>query len=293
MHSEHAFTVRAGLEAGYSRAELRGDGWARPLHGVRMPLAAASAAADLVEAARAASADDQFFSHVTAARIHGMPLPPRLARDARIHVASPTGRARMRRPGIVGHRLKSQVVDVEGLRVEAIADAFVHLASMLSVEELVAIGDWAVSPHRAAPCTREDLAEAIRRYEGARGLNRARRAVALVRVGSESPQETAVRLLVELAGLPAPVLQHVVRDAHGDVVARLDLAWPRLRLALEYDGAHHFLSHEQGERDIARIRRLEQFGWTVIRITRRDLEDGGRALLAHIRAAYARCSAQA
>ncbi|WP_404313436.1 hypothetical protein LG314_06440 [Agrococcus terreus] len=292
MQAPRAFTVRDGIAAGLTRGELRGGEWCSPAHGVRVTGSVGDARADFAAAVRAAASDDQFFSHVTAARIHGMPLPARLAGDRRIHVASPTGRSRMVRPGVVGHRLKSEVVEVDGLRVEALADTFVHLASLLSIDELVVVGDWLVCRDRERPLLPADLGDAVRRYEGARGLVRARRAVALVRVGAESPQETATRLLLLRGGLPTPVLQHEVFDERGTFVGRLDIAWPSLRLAVEYEGEGHFVSHEQGERDVARLRELERLGWTIIRVTRRDLRHGGSAILAHIASVHARLSAR-
>ncbi|WAC65868.1 DUF559 domain-containing protein [Agrococcus sp. SL85] len=292
MQASRAFSVRDAIASGVTRGELRGGAWCAPAHGIRVTGSLGDTAADFAEAVRAAAGPDQFFSHLTAARIHGMPLPARLADDRRIHVASPTGRSRMVRPGVVGHRLKSEVIEVDGLRVEALPDAFVHLATILTVDELVAVGDWLVCRDRRQALSVEDLRDAIRRYDGARGLVRARRAVALVRVGAESPQETATRLLLVRGGLPEPVLQHEAFDERGTFVGRLDLAWPALRLAVEYDGEGHFTSHEQGERDIARLRELERLGWTVIRITRRDLRDGGARVLAHIARVHARLSAR-
>ncbi len=289
MRTDHAFTVRDALDSGMTPAELRSAAWDAPARGVRT---APAAPGGLVDAIRALAADDQFFSHTTAARIHGMPLPRRLEDDPRVHLASPTGAVRMRRPGVVGHRLKSEVVVVDGARVEAPADAFVHLATLLSVDELVAIGDWLVSPQRSQPCSVEELASAIRRYAGARGLVKARRALAQVRVGAESPRETAMRLLVVRAGLPAPVLQHEVRDAFGLFVGRLDLAWPALRLAVEYAGEHHFASAEAMERDVARLRELRRLGWTIIQVTKRDLRDGGRQIVRTIAEAFASCAAR-
>lgn len=291
MQAPNAFTVRDGIAAGLTPAELRGSEWTAPVHGVRVAGSVGDARADFVAAIRAATSDDQFFSHTTAARIHGMPLPKRLERDARIHVASPTGRSRMVRSGVVGHRLKSATTTVDGLVVETPADTFVHLAALLTVDELVIVGDWLVNPRRSDPLDVGDLRDTLRRYEGARGVAKARRALGMVRVGAESPRETTTRLLILRAGLPAPVLQHEVFDGAGTFVARLDLSWPRLRLAVEYDGEEHFTSHARGERDVHRIRALERLGWTIIRVTRSDLLDGGRALLDHIRAEHSRLAA--
>lgn len=288
MDSPHGFTLRAALDRGYSDAELRSMAFTTPARGARITAAIGDEARALFEAVRVLAKDDQFFSHATAARIHGMPLPLRLERERRVHLASPSGRARMRRPGVVGHRIRATVVVVEGMRVESRADTFVHLAAMLTLEELVSVGDWLVSPARAEALTVEELTDAVRRFGKARGLNRARRALMLIRVGAESPRETLVRLLV-IRALPEPVLQHKVFDASGTFIARLDLSWPLLKLGVEYDGEHH-AEPEQHARDQARLERLRALGWHIITVTKHDLEDGGRRILAEIAAAHRRYS---
>lgn len=108
-----------------------------------------------------------------------------------------------------------------------------------------------------------------------------------MRLGAESPAETRTRLLITDGGLPEPVAQHVVRDASGAFVGRLDLSWPGLLLAVEYDGQQHRVDSRQYAIDIERHRRLQELGWLVIRVTKEDLHDGGRRILSVIRAAYA------
>lgn len=289
MRSQHGFTVAEGLERGYSAAELRSMAFTAPARGARITAAVGDEAQALFEAVRVLAIDDQFFSHTTAARIHGMPLPARFEREARVHLASPSGRSRMQRPGVVGHRLKSEVEEIDGMRVESRADTFVHLATLLSLEELVAVGDWLVSTQRRAPLTVEQLMDALRRYDGARGLQRARRALALVRVGAESPRESLLRLLI-IGALPEPTLQYEVFDAAGAFVARLDLSWPRLRLGVEYDGEHH-MDPAQQERDRIRREQLRALGWHIVVVTKDDLLDGGTGILRQIVAAHRRCTA--
>jgi len=65
--------------------------------------------------------------------------------------------------------------------------------------------------------------------------------------------------------LPPCVPQHEVWDAGGAFVARLDLAWPELRVAVEYDGDHH-RDRTQHSRDLARHNRLRALGWTVLQV---------------------------
>lgn len=87
---------------------------------------------------------------------------------------------------------------------------------------------------------------------------------------SESPMETRLRLLLVDAGLPAPQAQFEVHDGSGRLIARVDLAWPARRLALEYEGDHH-REQAQFRRDVARFNALRAAGWTVIRLTADDV----------------------
>jgi hypothetical protein len=102
---------------------------------------------------------------------------------------------------------------------------------------------------------------------------------------AESPQESRLRLLVIRAGFPAPVLQHEILNLTGSVLYRLDLAWPALRIALEYDGheAHENRESEDAERD----RRMAARGWLVIR-ARKDVFTSPDGFLRQIEDAFRR-----
>jgi very-short-patch-repair endonuclease len=51
--------------------------------------------------------------------------------------------------------------------------------------------------------------------------------------------ETWFQLAIVDAGFPEPELNVDVRDAAGLLLGRVDMAWPELRIAFEYDGDHH------------------------------------------------------
>jgi hypothetical protein len=53
-----------------------------------------------------------------------------------------------------------------------------------------------------------------------------------------SPQETRLRLILHRSALPRPVPQYTVR-VDGRFVARVDLAWPEAKVAVEYEGVWH------------------------------------------------------
>jgi very-short-patch-repair endonuclease len=137
---------------------------------------------------------------------------------------------------------------------------------------LVAVGDHLVGeprfpdPGDPRPHVHIDELRTRLRMAGGRGVRRARSAAELVRVGSESPRESRLRLLAWEAGLPEPVLQFELRDRRDRRVGWFDLAWPEARLIAEYDGDQHRTSTHQYELDISRFDRAADEGWRVLRV---------------------------
>jgi very-short-patch-repair endonuclease len=126
---------------------------------------------------------------------------------------------------------------------------------------------------------RGDLGEAAERNTG-RGSRRTRRAVDLADARAESPPESRLRVLLALAGLPA-VPQFTVRDLQGGFVARVDLAYPEHRLAVEYDGAWHG-APGQLSRDRRRHNLVTAAGWRIVYVTAAHMRDP-EALVALLR----------
>ncbi|MGA4686350.1 DUF559 domain-containing protein [Micromonospora sp. AB353] len=117
------------------------------------------------------------------------------------------------------------------------------------------------------------------------GLSLLREVLALAEPLSESPMETRMRLLLLDAGLGPLTAQHEVR-AGGRFVARVDLAWPALRLAVEYDGDHH-RERAHFRRDVGRLNALRAAGWVVLRFTADDVLRRPDATVALVRQALA------
>lgn len=95
---------------------------------------------------------------------------------------------------------------------------------------------------------------------GAPGTALLRAAVRLANPLSGSPMETRIRYALHHGGLPTPVLQHPV----GPYL--LDLAYPSLLLAIEYDGREHRTA-ERALHDLRREAYLTRAGWDVLRFT--------------------------
>lgn len=84
-------------------------------------------------------------------------------------------------------------------------------------------------------------------------------------MGSEL--EGRLSRVLRRAGLPTPVAQHEVRTSRGRFVARLDFAYPELRLGIETHGYRWHGGRERWARDLARENRLKRMGWTVLVFT--------------------------
>ncbi|WP_448615592.1 hypothetical protein [Modestobacter sp. URMC 112] len=120
-----------------------------------------------------------------------------------------------------------------------------------------------------AVVARPELETAAGQIPSGRGCRRARQAVSLADERSESPPESQLRVLLTLAGLP-PVPQWRVRRPDGVFVARVDLAYPDAKLAVEYDGVWHGRPGQLIQ-DRRRLNSLVSAGWRVLHVTVADL----------------------
>jgi len=116
--------------------------------------------------------------------------------------------------------------------------------------------------------TTAQLRRGLNRYFRRRGVVQARQLVELADPRSESPGESWARLEVLDHGLPAPEPQVWVYE-DGRPVFRLDLAWRRRKVALEYDG-RDFHGEDRRDHDKARRNWLREHGWTVVVVRAED-----------------------
>lgn len=121
------------------------------------------------------------------------------------------------------------------------------------------------------------------------GIVRAKRALRLVDPRSESIPESELRVWLTVAGLQ-PDLQVSVVDERGGFAGRLDLAFPAQKLAVEYDGDWH-REGDQPQRDEVRRRAIRALGWRFVVVTKAELYESPKAVVASVRAALSRESA--
>lgn len=176
-----------------------------------------------------------------------------------------------------------------GLVLSSRCEVLRELATLLPLWDVVAAVDAVVGPKSLCPgITVADLSEHVARMRGRRGVARLRDALVLVRGNSWSPGESIMRLLISGAGLPEPVLNHPVRLPGSGELRYLDLAWPQVRFALEYDGDVHRRTKDQWRQDEARRDEIASLDWTLSRANGDDLWKPLRVLLRLTRSLAAR-----
>ena len=63
-------------------------------------------------------------------------------------------------------------------------------------------------------------------------------------------------------------------DEFGVLVAVFDLGWEDLKLAMDYEGEHHWLTRSRLNRDIRKAEAVAELGWIDLRVTADDTEGG-------------------
>ena len=248
---------------------------------------------ELAAAARALSAASPgaWISHVTAARLRCQLLPPWLADSTELHLSKPRSLPSVRRKGVVGHTFfarEDEIESIDGIIISTRSRTWLDLARRVSVNDLVCLGDQLIRIPRVdfegrtqAYDTLDGLRSLVGRHPNLQGVVRARDALDLMRVGSDSAPESLLRLAMADAGLPEPDLQLSLRDADG-VSPSADLGYRHRRVAIQYDGEHHLLD-AQSLSDRRRNKAFESAGWTVLIFDKDDFADGFQSAIGKIK----------
>lgn len=211
-------------------------------------------------------------SHFTAARLWGGRVPD----NEWTHVAFMRD-VRFRVRGIKPHRFRRrlEVVRRHGLPVTSPEQTFCDMARFLGLVDLVALGDSLVRRKRFSP---DHLVSRAVAWDGqfrAEVVLAAR----LVRDRVDSAPETAVRLLLVLAGLPEPEVDIRIHDADGTVRFRLDLGYEEQRLAIEFDGRWHDTPEQRAKDATRRAHLSSTAGWIFVVVTGDELYGDTAVLL--------------
>lgn len=192
-----------------------------------------------------------------------LPEPP-------IETAARRGHSPCVRQAVSGHTrdlADRDIVTVAGVAVTTPVRTALDLACVLERRDALAALDAFRNQHGLSIAQLKATSE---RYAGRRGVVQARELVPLADPRAESARESWTRLAIIDAGLPVPELQ-VWIEVDGVRIYRLDLAYKRHRIAIEYDGWEaHERTEEQREHDGMRRAWLRRNGWIVIVVRKGD-----------------------
>lgn len=214
---------------------------------------------------------DQVVVDRTAAWLHGVDTLTWAEHDITppVDVRAAHGAARVRRQGVTGGERDlpdSDIIIVHGVRVTTPVRTALDLGRRLRRREAYAALCELARLHRLTPT---DLTGRVEEFRGQRGVIQLRGLVPLVDVRYESPREAWVWLAIHDAGLPTPTPQVWVECHEGDRY-RLDFAYERAKVAVEYDGEAWHSSREDTLYDKERWRILGKRGWRIITVRRGD-----------------------
>jgi hypothetical protein len=228
-------------------------------------------------------------SHRSGGRLHDLD-----GMDDDVVEVSIPGSRRVRLKDVVVHRVKaldpSDLIVVDGILTTGLARTLADLGSVCEEERVLRAFDDVVRRGTSRLWLRQ-TAERLHRpgQSGTGVLLRLLDRTAGERRPPESWFERLVALCLASPELPELVLQYEVRGPGGRVVARLDGAFPELRLGIEaHSRAFHFGPVAEAwdeERDLE----LAAMGWEVLYLGwRHAVETPERTLVYVVRAARAR-----
>jgi very-short-patch-repair endonuclease len=267
------FTVDQARACGYSAKVIRRRialGEWRPASGRVLTATAGRLSPRLTDRAVSLAVPDAVLTAVSAARIHGLPLPGPDWRwsgscaltSSRISLG-PAAVRLLRDP--VAAR---DVLLIDGMLVAGRQRAVFDLLRTVPVEVGRDLLDTALQRRWLSL---SELAARVRAHCGRRD---APRLVDLVQYAAAGAQSAAERLAIQVlrrAGITGWAANRDIHNARGEVIARGDLVFALSRLVVEIDGRAHHVTPEQFQRDRDRQNRLVAAGWTVLRFTWHDL----------------------
>lgn len=199
-------------------------------------------------------------------------------------------RSRVERPGVDARRRRlddvvtHSVMGTAPVRVTAPLTTVLDCAADRPLTEAVVLADSAL---RSGRVSWEELQLAAAVRASAASAEQIRRVVRWTDPRSGSVLESLLRVLLAEHGILVPRTQHVVRDAAGRFVGRVDFCWLQQRLIVEADGRRWHDPEDARDRDRRRTNAYGRLGWVVLRFTWAEVVHSPDEVVATVREALA------
>ncbi|HET7530431.1 MAG TPA: DUF559 domain-containing protein [Mycobacteriales bacterium] len=256
---DRPFTRAQARAAGLTDKSLASSPWRQVFRTVWVHEDVADSRELRLAAARLVIPEYGVLCGLTAAWVLGVDV--RREADLDVHVGFPKGRRIRKREGLQVCQESLDESDwclVDGVRVTTPLRTAFDCLRWLPGGERIVVADALT---HAELVSLDELRAYFASKRRLRNLRIGELLLDAVEPKSESPMETRTRLVLVGRGLPRPEAQWEICTPAGVFVARADLAYPELKVAVEYDGAWHSKQREADDRRRAAMRAL---GWDVL-----------------------------
>ena len=163
-------------------------------------------------------------------------------------------------------------VERDGLLVTGAARTVIDVAAVVGPRRFEWLIDAVV---RQELCAWTDLYSLLQCHsiQGRNGCGPLRRILEARNPEASVPDSAFNRMVGQLLaarGLPTPSFEYEVKDSRGAFLARVDLAYPRQRVAIELDSKRWHMNSGSFVKDPRRRNALVVNGWTVLSFTWAD-----------------------
>jgi hypothetical protein len=198
-----------------------------------------------------------------------------------VHLTRTDGKAGRREVGVIQHRGKlrrGDVMLIDGRRVTSPTRTALDLTTLTDLERALPPMDHFLRTGRTSKAQLREGAKAMARWANTLGTDLV---INFADSRRESLAESRTAVMLLGTGKPAPRPNHKIRDRYGNVLWRVDFAWPELGVFLEFDGKVKYQKYLKEGEDVTDAvlrekKREEQIcrrtGWRCIRLTWADLE---------------------
>jgi very-short-patch-repair endonuclease len=207
--------------------------------------------------------------------------------DAEPRTVEITTARRVEASGVAVHTGRLTLQDVTFVGSIPVTTATRTLLDLGAVAQPLAVEAAVAEALRRRLTTPRQLEQVLERA-GGRGRRGAKVLRSIVDELQERRPESVLELrlmrLLRRSGLPKPVAQYNIK-LRGKLVARVDLAYPESRLAIEADGYRYHGDPGAWRRDLARRNALTALGWHIVHVTWEDLANRPGTVLRQVRGA--------
>ena len=185
--------------------------------------------------------------------------------------------------------LDADVMDLRPFRVTNATRLLLDFAAILDEERLGQLLDESLRRRLTSiPRLRWRLLQAVDHKP--RGMSKLLKLIEDRELGvPESVLEARFLRLLKKSRLPQPKRQFEIRSSNR-LIARVDFAYPQIKLAIETDGYRYHSGKSAWGNDLKRRNALTAFGWTLFHITSDDLSKRARETADLVRRSIVQCT---